>query len=144
MTRPHTVYSVGYSGFPHDALLDLIRARNLLLIDVRLKPASRFQPHWNRNALAAALPERYGWLPELGNLNYKGDGPVRLQDERTGLVKLRQLLESRDIALLCACSDPATCHRTFISDILAREGYPVVHLPAPPRATASKSAPRLF
>jgi hypothetical protein len=42
-----------------------------------------------------------------------------------GLQELRSLLEETSIALLCACADAATCHRTRVTTLLAAEGYTI-------------------
>jgi uncharacterized protein (DUF488 family) len=120
----YKVYSIGYSGTAFDDLIRFVRARNLLLVDVRLKPVSRFQPHWNKGSLAYALGDNYHWLPELGNLNYKG-GPVALKNEQVGMDILRNLLGVRNVAVLCACADYTRCHRTTVTEALAGEGYPI-------------------
>ena len=143
----HTVFSVGYTGFPYEDLLRQVRDRRLLLVDVRLKPVSRWHPRWAKASLADALGDSYAWVPELGNLNYKG-GPVALQDVNAGLTKVRTWLEDRDVALLCTCPDPATCHRTTVTDLLKREGYPIEPLiptkPAARRVPAKTATTSLF
>lgn len=140
----HTVYSVGYTGFPHAQLVDAVTARDMIVADVRLKPVSRFQPHWNRQRLADTLGARYQWIEALGNLNYKTGG-VALKDEAAGLDAVRQLLETHDVAILCACQDPATCHRTVIVERLAMEGYPFALLrPGPVGPVGRGGMLRLF
>lgn len=124
MSVRHKVYSIGYTGFPVDQFLAFVRERKLLLVDVRLKPFSRFHPHWNRNALAAALPGQYAWLEALGNLNYKG-GPIALKSPDAGIQQVRDWLEDQDVALLCACGDHRVCHRTTVAQVLSADGYEV-------------------
>lgn len=129
---PARIYSLGYTGFPYQALIDFVLERpGLLLADVRLKPFSRFHPRWNQAHLQAALGTQYEWFEPLGNLNYKG-GPVTLKDPTTGIDRLRHRLDTHDLAIMCACRDPRHCHRSVIAGLLEAEGWTVEQVSASP------------
>jgi uncharacterized protein (DUF488 family) len=129
-----------------------------ILIDARhspcasqLSPTSHYGPHdWNLQAgatgIAAILQSheiRYRWLVELGNPQKTDHAMAVLRkhlasaDEKwpvnRGLALLAEILnESRPCALLCACADWRTCHRTVIAEAM-RERFPdlgieVVHV----------------
>src|SRR5258708_26699039 len=57
-----------------ERLAELMQDENMMLMDIRLKPVSRWRPVWNRDALSAAWKRRYFWVGfKLGNKNYNKD-----------------------------------------------------------------------
>jgi uncharacterized protein (DUF488 family) len=108
----HKVLTFGYQGRRPQELLALADAEGAVVVDVRIKPWSRL-PGWSQKALQELLGERYVWVRELGNQDYKGTG-VRLVDEEAGLAKVREMLESRPVILLCFESDETRCHRRHV------------------------------
>jgi len=51
-----TIYTIGHSRHPADRFLQLLQANGVeILIDVRRKPWSRFNPQFNRERLAKAV-----------------------------------------------------------------------------------------
>src|SRR5690348_3638879 len=53
---PHTLHTVGHSIRTLETLIGLLRLHSIeIVIDVRRWPASRRLPHFNRDALGAAL-----------------------------------------------------------------------------------------
>jgi hypothetical protein len=122
------IFSLGYQGRLVTDLQTFVKEHGLRLVDIRHRPFSR-NALYNQKALAARVGEAYVHLPALGNVNYKG-GPIALIDEAASL-PLRALLAEGSIALMCACADANTCHRTVITDRLAAEGYTIEHLPLP-------------
>src|SRR5690606_22072067 len=51
-----TIYTIGHSRHPADRFLQLLQANGVeILIDVRRKPWSRFNPQFNRERLAKSL-----------------------------------------------------------------------------------------
>ena len=65
-----TIHTIGHSTRAIEVFLELLRAHEIqLLIDVRRWPASKRHPHFNREALAAALivnDIEYLWRGDLG------------------------------------------------------------------------------
>jgi uncharacterized protein (DUF488 family) len=120
------VWSAGYAAFDPVVFERLVVELNLTVADVRFRPSSQ-DPRWCRETLAKRLGARYRWIRDLGNRNYKG-GPIELVDVDSGLEKLRTLLAAGDVVVLCVCADPARCHRTVVTSLLAAEGYDVAPL----------------
>ena len=67
---PRTLHTIGHSTRTLERLIEFLRLHEVvLLIDVRRWPASRRLPHFNRDALAAALKASdidYLWRGDLG------------------------------------------------------------------------------
>lgn len=116
----HTLYTWGYTGTHPTDLLAYVEALHALLIDVRFVPWSRV-PYWRKAALMELVgAERYLHLRALGNENYKG-GPIKLHAPAAVVEPVRAVLRERPAILLCACADPAICHRSVAATYLARQ-----------------------
>lgn len=131
------IYTWGYIASSYDDLRAYLRATGALLVDVRLSPYSRL-PLWHGDAIQRAVqPCDYIHVAALGNVNYKGGGPIRLRDPEAGYRRiaamLERTLEPRDIILMCACYDATTCHRKTAAEYLANSFAhlkpEIVHLP---------------
>ena len=121
------LFSLGYSGVRFEAVTQWLDQHDALLVDVRFKPFSR-NPQWRQSYLQRVLGPRYWHVPELGNLNYKG-GRIQLMDEAAGVRTVSEMLERTPVALLCVCSDHATCHRTVAAEaIKASTSVTITHL----------------
>lgn len=127
-------------------LVEALRARGVTrLIDVRLSPCASdptpgrpYGPKpWNLQAGSAGIVGLlagggigYTWIVELGNpqrqdpamavlrahlVDLSGDWPVH-----RGLERLAGIIGRGDetLALLCACGDGRTCHRTVVAEAL--------------------------
>jgi uncharacterized protein (DUF488 family) len=91
-----------------------------VLVDIRFTPYSG-HPHFRKAALEDTFGDRYVHLRDLGNRNYKGEGPVELVDYEAGRAALEAL--DRPALLMCGCKDPTHCHRTVILARLAADGF---------------------
>ncbi len=115
-----TVFTAGYTGRTVAQLLEAAQTLNADVMDIRFSPRSR-NPVWSGSRLAESLGDRYRHLRAFGNANYKeleGPGTV-LVDAEEGVRAVRSTLESgRNVILLCACKDPAGCHRTDVAALL--------------------------
>jgi uncharacterized protein (DUF488 family) len=118
------VYTIGYSGRQPQHLLNLAARIDAVIYDIRFSPRSRV-PAWNGRALAAAWGDRYRHVGTLGNKNYKG-GDIELVDYEAG--KAAIAASPKPVILMCVCADPAICHRTFIAQLLRRDGFAVEEL----------------
>ena len=145
MTREtRAVLTVGHSNHPLEAFLALLQRHGVtLLADVRSAPYSRFNPHFNRRALDAALSARgiaylflgraLGGRPEDrscyedGRVRY--DRLARTPLYREGIDRVVEEAEHRRIALMCAEKEPLDCHRTIlVGRSLAERGIAVTHI----------------
>ena len=145
MTREtRAVLTIGHSNHPLEAFLALLQRHGVaLLADVRSAPYSRFNPHFNRKALDAALSARgiaylflgraLGGRPEDrscyedGHVRY--DRLARTPLYREGIDRVVEEAEHRRIALMCAEKEPLDCHRTIlVGRSLAERGIAVTHI----------------
>jgi len=97
---------------------------------VRAYPASRRHPQFSRDALSTALLSHgiaYLWEGKaLGGMRKSYADHMQteqFQNRAAGLTKM-----PGPVCIMCAESDPAECHRSFISDWLVAQGQRVVHL----------------
>ena len=134
-----TVLTIGHSNHTLEVFFALLaRHRVSVLADVRSAPYSRFNPHFNREPLAAALETaglRYVYLGcELGgrsddrscyeNGRIRYDRLARTARFRAGLERVVQGAPGRRLALMCAEREPLRCHRTLLVD----RGVDVAHI----------------
>ena len=143
----HKVFTVGHSNHALDVFVDLLRQHRInALADVRSAPYSRFNPHFNRKPLAAALKEngiRYVYLGrELGGRPdnfecYDEEGRIvfdRVAATETfqrGLARVARGATAHCIALMCAEKEPLECHRTLlVACELDKRGVEVDHIHA--------------
>jgi len=144
-------YTIGHSNRSIDAFVSLLRqVRTGLAIDVRTVPKSRFNPQFNRDALAQSLSGAgigYRHMPALGGLRRprKDGGPspngfwkeenfrnfadyTATEEFRQGLEALRALGRAQVCAILCAEADWRSCHRQIVTDYLLAAGETVIHI----------------
>ncbi len=124
------VYTVSYSGWTPEQILEKAEELDATVIDVRIKPASRM-PQWRKGALQAIMGSRYRHVADLGNVNYRG-GPTMLQDFTSGAKALDESLAQGPVMLMCVCRDFANCHRKTIVEKLFKSGRDIEHEEIPP------------
>ncbi|MEX2226128.1 MAG: DUF488 domain-containing protein [Dehalococcoidia bacterium] len=142
------LWTVGHSTRTFDEFVSMLTAWRIeTLVDVRTVPRSRRHPHFNSDALAAALPERsiaYVHLPELGgfrkpradsanmawqNESFRGYADYMLTaDFAAALERLIALAGASRAAIMCAEAVPWRCHRSLIADALTARGHSVDHI----------------
>jgi uncharacterized protein (DUF488 family) len=138
------IYTIGHSTHTWEDFLRLLATHNIEVVaDVRSKPYSRFNPQFNRDALANGLEEagkRYLFLgKELGGKPQDPDRP--LADElvweyirsrpqfKEGLARLLEEARQANVCLLCAEADPGRCHRgQLLAPELEGQGVEVRHV----------------
>jgi uncharacterized protein (DUF488 family) len=156
--------TVGHSNRPLSEFLELLEADRVgCLVDVRTMPRSRYNPQFNKEALAEALAAHeiaYEHIPGLGGLrhplkdslntgwrndSFRGYADyMQTEEYARNLEKLCDLeasWQSRTagktaVALMCAEALPWRCHRSMIADSLVARGIPVAHV-----MNASKAEP---
>ena len=144
MTK-HPIFTIGHSNHSLEDFLALLSKHHVTAVaDVRSAPWSRFNPHFSRNALSAALKARgirYVYLGrELGGRPddpalYDEGGHVRYERVaqtsgfRDGIARVAGGAATHRIALMCAEKEPLDCHRThLVARALDAEGVEVVHI----------------
>src|SRR4051812_13844224 len=124
------------------------------LADVRRYPGSRRQPHFNREALALALPaagivyahlERLGGrrdvVPRSPNRGWDNEGFVAYADHMAtpefaaGVEELETIAGERVTAVMCAEAPWWRCHRRLLADALLVRGWTVRHIDPSGRIT---------
>ena len=141
-----TVLTIGHSNHSQETFLGLLeRHRVTALADVRSTPWSRFNPHFNRKSLAAALAARgieylylgreLGGRPddpacyEEGRIRY--DRIARTERFREGVDRVVRGAAEYRVALMCAEKEPLECHRTLlVGQALHARGTEVAHIHA--------------
>jgi uncharacterized protein (DUF488 family) len=126
MTKP-TIYTIGHSTHPIDYFLELLLHNGInCVVDVRSLAASRFNPQYNKKALAAFLstnkveylhlPQAFGarrtdpaFLDAEGRVDFQ---KLRDSDDfKDGVRRLSSGAGNYTIALMCSEADPLQCHR---------------------------------
>jgi uncharacterized protein (DUF488 family) len=120
-----------------EKFLGLLKQHNITAIaDVRSIPFSRFNPHFNREALEASLRRANISYVHMGQqLGARRDEPecfvgkqanyelvAQLPNFRAGIARLLAGSQQQRIALMCAEKDPITCHRTVLITRAFRHG----------------------
>lgn len=147
---PPDIWTIGHSTLELDELVERLGAHGVRQVaDVRRYPASRKNPQFNRETLAAFLDARgigYRWFPELGgrrsgvsaesspNLGLASPG-FRQYADYAGTVEFREGLgglidwaREQPTAVLCAEALWWRCHRRLIADRLVARGGRVFHV----------------
>jgi uncharacterized protein (DUF488 family) len=139
-----TIYTIGHSNGTADRLLELLRQHEITAVaDVRSQPYSRFNPQFNREALASVLRSSGVDYVFLGHeLGARSEDPACYRNGRAqyaliartplferGIERLLAGAEKFRVAILCAEKDPLSCHRTvLIARSLHERGIRVGHI----------------
>jgi uncharacterized protein (DUF488 family) len=164
MTPAPAVLTIGHGARAWPEFLALLKVHEVgRLWDVRRFPRSGRHPHFDGAAIARALAEArndYAHRPGLGGFR-RPDGSALnaalAESAYRGFADYMQTPEfARELdalvvaaagarlAILCAESDPAHCHRGMIADALLVRGVPVEHIrdAAPPLAHVLSASAR--
>jgi uncharacterized protein (DUF488 family) len=144
MDSAPSILTIGHSRHPIERFLSLLDAAQVTAIaDVRSAPVSRFSPHFNKAALAAALAARgiaYAFLgkelggrPDRTELYTEGvadyEKMAAALEFRAGMARLTQEAEQHCVAAMCSEADPLDCHRCLlVGRALAESGIEVAHI----------------
>jgi uncharacterized protein (DUF488 family) len=128
-----TLYSIGHSNVPTERLVALLRRHAIAtLCDVRSTPYSRYNPRFNREALAASLRPTgivYRYLGDaLGGM--PGATANRsAQDFAQSIEQLLALGATAPTVFMCGEADYRSCHRhKLITPALIERGAVVEHI----------------
>lgn len=124
----YTLMTIGYQGLKPDELKAAVNSLGAVLADIRFSPMSR-DPAWRKHALVELFGPAYCHIRQLGNPNYRGDGPMTLLDEQSGAQIVYEMLQIQPVILMCACWNLLECHRLLaVSVIITRYPCEVKHL----------------
>lgn len=97
---------------------------------MRAYPASRRHPQFSRETLSASLEQTaiaYRWEGKaLGGMRPSYADHMQTEQFQSAARGLSAL--PGRVCIMCAESDPESCHRSFIADWLLANGQRVVHL----------------
>jgi uncharacterized protein (DUF488 family) len=139
------LFTIGHSNHPLEKFIALLRRHGVeVVVDTRSQPYSRHAPHFNRDALRAALAGagiRYSFLGEelggrpRGEEYYDAEGHVRYDRVaaadffQSGIARVKRGAAKYRLALLCAEENPEGCHRRLlIARVLCGDGFTVDHI----------------
>jgi len=146
-----TVWTVGHSTRTWEEFVAILREFSIETVcDIRAWPSSRKFPHFNGEAMRAALAREsiaYRWMGEaLGGHRKKGLGAAspnkalrslgfrnyadHMQSEsfRRALDDLEALASRSQTAVMCAETLHFRCHRWLLSDALVSRDVRVIHI----------------
>lgn len=150
------LFTIGHSTHPLDHFITLLKMHGVTALgDVRSKPYSRTNPHFNREHLKQHLREAeiaYVFLgKELGGRSEDGScydsGKVQYERLsrtdlfRKGLGRVQEGIKKYRLALMCAEKEPLECHRTvLVARHLEALGLTVQHIHADGRLESHTDA----
>ncbi|MEX0611682.1 MAG: DUF488 domain-containing protein [Pirellulales bacterium] len=143
-SRP-TLYTVGHSNHSEEKFLDLLRQHGIeVLVDVRSRPSSRYNPQFNDSNLQRALEaagirylfmgEELGGRPEEQELlDEEGRALYHRMAESAGFLsgieRLQRGVSEHRVAIMCSEEDPAICHRhLLVTRVISGRGIDVRHI----------------
>ncbi len=140
------IYTVGHSTRTLEAFVEVLASVEITrLVDIRSVPRSRRHPHFNEEALAAALPRyginylreaRLGGFRRTAGTNSTNDGwdnasfrayadYMQTEPFRAAIDDLLRTATRDRLALMCAEAVPWRCHRRLVADALTVRGIEV-------------------
>jgi uncharacterized protein (DUF488 family) len=138
------VFTIGHSSHTQERFLALLRGAGVTAIaDVRTAPYSRRHPHFNREALRAALQseaiayvylgKELGGRPSHSELYSAGvadyEKMAQAGEIAQGLDRLMEGARKYRVALMCSEREPLHCHRCLlVSRALAQRGVRIGHI----------------
>ncbi|MFN8486523.1 MAG: DUF488 domain-containing protein [Caldilineaceae bacterium] len=143
----HTIYTVGHSNHTSEKFIALLKQHAVAcLVDVRSQPYSRYNPHFNRETLAAALRvegiqyidmgSSLGGRPDQKDLYDPGQERPNYHRQRqteqyqAGIAGLTKQAQQITTAIMCSEGNPHECHRGewLITPDLIDAGFTVQHI----------------
>ena len=107
------LFSIGHSKLPAAELIRLLTEHGIaVLVDVRSRPFSRFNPQFNQARLAETL-ERAGiaYLWRGKHLGGRGSTDIDSPEFAAAMDEVIGVGADQNVALMCAEASPAKCHR---------------------------------
>lgn len=125
-----TIWSIGHSNHQFETFVALLTGQAIeMVIDVRSRPVSRWNPQFNRTALSEALKRigiQYQHAPDLGGLH---EGAGAGDPFEKGLDRLEQFAEGCRLAVMCSEGDPNNCHRSsMIGTAWRARTHHIIHI----------------
>lgn len=139
-----SLYTIGHSTHSIEYFIEMLLDHQVnCVVDVRSLPASRFNPQYNKKALARSLedhgimylhmPDEFGarltdrrLLDENGKVDF---AKVRRSKKFLGGIEAisKRIWDGDTVALMCSEADPLTCHR-FAMISPALKHFEILHI----------------
>ncbi len=129
MRSTPTILTIGHSRHSLERFIALLEGAGATAVaDVRSAPVSRFSPHFNKAALAAALAARnidyiflgqeLGGRPEQKAMYTQGvadyEKMATTPNFQAGIARLTEAADLSRVAAMCSEADPLDCHRCLL------------------------------
>ena len=114
-------YTIGYGNKSINNLKKAIKDLKIdILIDIRMRPYSRFNPSMKKKSLEDIFGSKYLWVRELG-----GDLNIENEDFKLMIAKIVDFVDKdqKNIVLMCCERDYRKCHRLTITNYLEEIGF---------------------
>ena len=116
-------YTLGYTGYTVAQIKKLAEELDAVVFDIRFRPHGR-NAAFNKSRFIAALEERYEYIGELGNINYKLEmKDTRFVDFEAGISRI--VASEKPVIIMCTCKDYFNCHRSIVARRLKELGHEV-------------------
>lgn len=138
------IFTIGHSTHSIENFIKILKMRGITAIaDVRSAPYSRFQPQFNREALAQSLSDSGIEYVFVGDsIGGRSQNPDDYENNRVVYSRLKKSpyfengierviagSEKFKIALMCSEKEPIECHRTLlVGQTLHELGQEVTHI----------------
>ena len=128
------VWTVGHSTRNFDTFVDILRKHRIeTLVDVRNFPTSIRLPWFKKEYLELMLPKyriKYQWMGDSLGGYKKGGFPAYTKTAKflQAMQKMTDSCLTSKCAIMCAESAFFRCHRRYIADELAKQGWIVNHI----------------
>jgi uncharacterized protein (DUF488 family) len=143
-----TIFTVGHSTLPIERFIALLKIYSVeQLVDIRTMPASRHNPQFGSDALAASLAAaqiEYAHMSALGGLRHaRKDSPnagwrnksfrgyadyMQTAEFAHAVETLIRIGRQKRTAIMCAEAVPWRCHRSLVADALDVRGVPAIEI----------------
>ncbi len=149
---PEPLFTIGHSNHTPERFLELLRLHGITAVsDVRSRPYSRFNPHFNQDLLKQWLAEaQVYYVFQGGELGARSSDQLCYRDGKVVYDRLASQPEFQGaldrlvagsaryrVALLCAEKEPLDCHRCIlVAKQLLRRNVSVSHILADGSAEA--------
>jgi len=124
-------FSFGYSGWSREEFYEILKKFHINIVaDLRKNPTSK-RKEFCKEELEKSLKEKgveYFWFEELGGFkqNYYDFSLSKIFDEN--IKKLEEIGKNKNLLILCMEKDWRECHRKFIAQKIAVDGFEVFHI----------------
>lgn len=127
------IYTLGTSNRSINEFLEIVKYYQIqTVIDVRHWPTSHLFPHFKKENLKKILTKNnieYKHLKKLGGYRPRGyESYTKTKEFKKTLKELIEISKSKNTLIICAERLPWKCHRSFITKILEKKGFQIIHI----------------